>query len=98
MALSTILAAGTGSATSTDVVVLANGQKTVGLFVAEGEVPPRARATVVMETPGADVSIGQLVGGQPLVLSGPGTYKVVRQALAPITTAVGAYADNGEAA
>lgn len=79
MAQSTILAAAQTTATSTDVVVAAGGVATIGLF-ATGDVPPRARAAVYIDTPSGDQFVKFLQGSQPEVISGPGTFRVVRRA------------------
>ena len=79
MAQTTILAAGQTAATSSDVTVAAGAAVTVGLF-ADVAVPPRAVATIYIDTPDGDQFVKQLQGGQPEVISGPGTFRVVRKA------------------
>lgn len=79
MAQTTILAAAQTTATSTDVVVPAGAVVTIGLFAA-GAVPPQARAAVYIDTPSGDQFVKFLQGGQPEVISGPGTFRAVRKA------------------
>lgn len=94
MAQSTILAAGQSAATSSDVTVAAGAVVTVGLF-AEGAVPPRARATIYVDTPSGDQYVKAIEGGQPEVISGPGTFRVVRKAsIAKWGVNVGVYVEN----
>ena len=89
MAQSTILAAGTTAAQSTDVVIIAGVPKVVGLFVATGALDPGVECVVALKTPGADTVIGKLSKTVPAIqLSGPGTYRVIRKA---VTVAVGVY-------
>ena len=79
MAQSTILAAGTTVATSTDVVVAAGSAVTVGIFVASGVIGATDYASVLIDTPGADLSIAQLSNQRLAVqLAGPGTFRVAR--------------------
>lgn len=85
MAQSTILAAGTTAATSTDVVVAAGASVTVGLFAAtELTLQAGAVLTVMIDTPGADNIVQVLDNTQRQVqLFGPGTFRVKR----PVTPA-----------
>lgn len=78
MAQTTILAAGTSAATSTDILVAAGASVTVGLFSAAA-IPPEVRLQILIDTPSADDVVGVLTGAEPvMVLSGPGTYRVSR--------------------
>jgi len=90
MAQVTILAAATSAATSADIV-LADGQtRTVGLFAA-GALPGGGFA-IMLDTPDADVLVGALTAAQPaVVLSGPGTYRVIRSLQ---TVAVGVFTES----
>lgn len=78
MPQSTILASGTSAATSSDVVVAAGTSVALGLFSASA-LPANAGASVVLATPGADMPVGSLSALSPtLVITGPGTFRVVR--------------------
>lgn len=82
MPQTTILAAGSTAATSTDVPVTAGSVACVGLFSAAG-IPRGIELPVMMDTPSLDVQIGTLTAKEPaMVLTGPGTFRVVRAALA----------------
>ena len=89
MAQTTILAAGTTNAQSVDVAITAGIPKVIGLFVASGALDPNVECVVALKTPGSDTVIGRLTYARPaLQLSGPGTYRVIRPAVA---VAVGVY-------
>lgn len=91
MAQSTILASGAGSGTSSDVAVTAGTFVRVGIFVSSGDIPTTASATVMIDTPGADVVLEGLTKGKPIyVFQGPGTIRVVRPAQA---TAIGIFSE-----
>lgn len=90
MAQATILAAGTNAATSTDIVVTDGASKTVGMF-ADEPIPGSIYLTVMMDTPGDDLRVTDLTADVPaVVLAGPGTYRVVRKAVA---NAVGVFTE-----
>lgn len=92
MAQNTILATGSAAATSSDVVVAAGSVVSVGIYSAAG-IPHGVSLSVMMDTPGLDTQIGELTARSPaLILSGPGTYRVVRSALAGAVS-VGAYSE-----
>lgn len=94
MAQTTILAAGQTEATSTDVVVAAGGSATIGLFVASGSVPAGAYLTIKQDTPGGDNTLGSLSREQmALVISGAGTYRVVRPNIADKGVNVGVFSE-----
>ena len=80
MAQTTVLAAGTTAATSSDIVVAAGASVTVGLFTADaGGIPGNTSAQVYIDTPGSDRIIETLSGNRPTaVISGPGTFRVKR--------------------
>ena len=82
MAQATILAAGTTSATSTDVVVAAGAVVTVGIFTAGGLSPPyNLRLDLFMDTPGRDNLVDQLhTDNRQVQISGPGAFRVTRPA------------------
>jgi len=86
MAQSTIMAAATTIGTqSSGITVLAGMSVTAGLFVASGNLPSGASFPVYAETPGpgADTPIGTLTTANPIyVFPGPGTYRIVRNAVA----------------
>ena len=84
MAQSTILAAATTAATSTDVVVATGVHVHVGVFgAATTSLPYAYRMQVMMDTPNGDLVYDKLSSKQPVVkLVGPGTFRVVRAAYA----------------
>ncbi len=90
MAQNTILNSGTTAATSSTFTVASNTNVVVGLFGA-GAVSDSVVCHIKKETPGGDVIIGVLQGSMPVVISGPGIYKVVRPV---VDTAVGVYTDS----
>ena len=94
MAQSTILAAGTSAANSTDVTVAAGAVVSLGIFVASGDVPREALAEVLMDTPGADVVVAELTREHPVTaVSGPGTFRVARRTVGREGTAVGVFSE-----
>lgn len=84
MAQSTVLAANTTAATSSDITVAAGSTVTVGLFssaVAASNLPIGAKFNIRMDTPGDDVVVGTLDNvNRTRLLVGPGTYRVSRVA------------------
>jgi len=81
MAQSTVLAAGTTETTSSDITVAAGSTVVVGLFSAS-KIPEDIFFSLMMDTPSADIKIGDLSDEKPvLMISGPGTYRVKRPAL-----------------
>ena len=81
MAQTTILAAGTTVATSTDVVVAAGSTVSISIFTDNAAgLPGNHSVTVWMDTPSAvDVFVAELTGGSPAtVVSGPGTFRAKR--------------------
>lgn len=90
-ALPTANTTGLGAGTSTDVAIASGSSVTVGLFVASGGVPPQDYATIMQDTPGGDNVVANLSGAKPsAVLSGPGTFRVVK----PVTSvAVGVFTE-----
>lgn len=82
MAQSTILAAGTTEATSTDVAVAAGASVWVGIFSASGDtLPVQVSMIVFQDTPGADNALAFLNNNNRSVrLLGPGTFRITRPA------------------
>lgn len=96
MPQTTILAAGSTDASSSDVVVAAGSNATVGMFVASGTLPTDVTLAVTMDSPGVDITIANLTPQEPaVVLAGPGTFRVVRTVgrLLGSTVAVGAFSE-----
>lgn len=94
MAQNTVLAAGQTAATSSDIVVAAGSQVTVGLFSSAGAIPPGFECQIVADTPGADAYVGRLSNGcRNTVLSGPGTFRVIRPSLTAIGVNIGVYTE-----
>lgn len=92
MAQTTILAAGSTAATSSDVTVAAGAAVSVGIFSAAG-IPSGIALPLYMDTPSLDVQVGLLTSATPaIVLSGPGVFRVRREALAD-SVSVGVFAD-----
>lgn len=91
MAQTTVLAAGTTAAVSSNITVAANTTVKVGLFSSEANaVPLGARFNVMSDTPGADQFVATLDNVyRHHVLAGPGTYRVSRNAYSG--TAFGVY-------
>lgn len=90
MTQTTILESGTAGAISTDVVIPDGATRTVGIF-SSGAIPERVALSIMLDTPGADLFVARLSGAVPaLVLSGPGTFRVVRPLL---TEAVGVFTE-----
>lgn len=78
MAQATILAAAQTAATSSDVTVAAGSVLTVGIF-ATGDIPTGVEIGVYIDTPGSDLIADVLNFVRPAkVISGPGTFRVVR--------------------
>ena len=87
MAQATILASAATAATSTDVTLAAGVYGRIGIFAAEG-ISGNVFATVMQDTPGDDLPVGQLDGHRPvMLLVGPGTWRVKR-AVTPISIGV----------
>lgn len=92
MAQNTILAIGNTAASSSDVVVASGSVVSVGIY-SDATIPRGVSLQVMMDTPGVDMQIGELTASSPaLILSGPGTYRVVRGAIAG-GGSVGAYSE-----
>ena len=92
MPQTTILAAGSTAATSSDVTVAAGEAVSVGIFSAAG-IPADIALPVYMDTPSLDAQVGVLTANVPaIVLSGPGVFRVRREALAG-SVSVGAFSD-----
>lgn len=81
MTQTVILAPGKGKATSVDVVVPDRGAASIGLFMEDGPIPADCRLMIYKATPGADREVLALSRGHAgLLLQGPNTYRVVREA------------------
>lgn len=81
MAMTTILAAGTTNATSSDVVVAVGSTVNIGMFRTSGTIPGSYQMQLVMVTPGVDLLIATLDANNPATqVGGPGTYRVIRNA------------------
>jgi hypothetical protein len=80
MAQSTILAAASTAATSSNIEVTAGNVVTVGLFSPGPDgIPSRASAAVYQDSPGRDVLVTTLEPYHAVTqLFGPGTFRVVR--------------------
>ena len=92
MTQSTILAAGTAAATSSDVVIAAGAVVTVGIFASSGAIPDGVVCSILQDTPGADVLLhDRLDANQPSAqITGPGTFRIAR----PVTSvAIGAFSE-----
>jgi hypothetical protein len=93
MAQTTILAAGTNQATSTDVVVDSGDTVTIGIFSA-GVIPPSIELYVRQKTPSGDNQVARLSKAhQSTMLVGPGTYRVVRKDISALGVSVGVFED-----
>ncbi len=91
MAQTIILAPGTNAATSSDIVLGAGEEKTIGMYVPSGTIPGAIFMTVMLDTPGADTPVGYLTASRPaMAVSGRGTFRVVRGAF---TTAAGVFTE-----
>lgn len=84
MAQTTVLAAATTAGVSTEIVVAAGAQVTVGIFsAAAGTLPEGLPFAIEQDTPGADNVADYLHNHRrTTVLSGPGTFRVRRPAYA----------------
>lgn len=79
MAQAEILAPGSSTATSTDVVLAAGATANLTAYVTPTELWKDTQLTVYIDTVGTDVKYGVLSGPQPyLRVFGPGTFRVVR--------------------
>jgi len=94
MAQTTILAANTTPATSSDVVVAAGGVATIGLF-ASGTIPSGVQVSVRIDSPGDDQPAAVLNLWNPVtVLAGPGTFRAVRPDISSYGVSVGVYTES----
>ena len=93
MAQTTILAAGTTAATSTDVVVAAGASVTIGVFTsAAGGLPGNHHVSVLQVAPSGTTLAFSLSGNTPqAVIAGPGTFRAQRHP--GLTTPIGVYTD-----
>lgn len=94
MAAVSILALGNTASrvTATPVTVAAGETKTVGLYVASGDIPVDVMAYVAMRTPGAPVKFDRLGTSNPAVaLISPGDYDVYIDSVGKAGTQIGAF-------
>ena len=84
MTQSTILAAGTTAATSTDITLSTGAEANVALFTATtGQIPDAAKLELRIDTAGADTTFAILGDELPAVhIRGPGVFRVYRPAQA----------------
>lgn len=93
MPQSTILTAGSTAATSSDVTVAAGAAVSIGVFSAAA-IPSGIELPIYMDTPALDAQVGTLTDDAPvIVLSGPGVFRVRREALAG-SVSIGVFADS----
>lgn len=99
MPQSVVLALGITNATSTDIAVTTT-PVTVAIYGAAGEPPNGYEAKVVLDAPAGEVDFYHegkrvdLTSGNPqFVLTGPGTYRVVRTRLESTTATLGVYTE-----
>lgn len=85
MAQNTPLAAAKTAATSTDIVVAAAANITIGIFTDDAAgIPATEGVLVYLDTPSADLFLFKLDGNCPVrAIRDPGTYRAVRR----VTTA-----------
>lgn len=89
----TILSSGTAAGTSSNVVVAAGSNATVGMF-ATGEIPAGVQLRVVVTTPGDASTVGVLNSLRPnLAIHGPGTFQVIRPDISSYGLSVGAFSE-----
>ena len=89
----TILAAGTGAATSSAVTVSAGSVATVGIF-ATGNIPSHVQCSVVIATPGDNSGVDVLNVNKPsCAIVGPGTFYVKRPDISSYGVSVGAFSE-----
>lgn len=92
MTQSVVLAPGTGAATSADIVLGVEETVTLGIYVASGPIPAGVQVRLVLDTPGADITIATLSAAtKAVLLNGPGTFRVLRGDIAAQGVAVGAF-------
>lgn len=94
MAQATILASAQTAATSTDVVVAAGSQVTIGIF-ATGAIPAGVQVSVAVDTPGDDANATVLNNTRPnTVISGPGTFRAYRPDISAYGVNVGVFTES----
>lgn len=80
-----ILAAGLTAASSADVIVAQGEQVTVGIYSTTANAALKERFEIQQLTPGAANVVGYMGNdARATVLSGPGTFRVIRPALASL--------------
>ena len=81
MTQSTILVAGTGEATSSDITVSQGSSAVVSLFTEDANgIPAGADAAIVYDTGTREVTIGSLNAFTPAqVIQAPGVFRVIRR-------------------
>lgn len=90
MAQTVKLAVGATSATSSDITIASGSEAVVGIYRDAGELPRGYKARVYQDTPGStDTFICELTAEAPvLILSGPGTFRIKRRAMAGVNVGV----------
>lgn len=82
----------TAGAVSDPVAIAAGESKTIGIFVAAGDIPADVQATVRINTPGAPAAIVRLNAYLPAIaVAQPGTYTVRIDSLGVSGVAIGAF-------
>ena len=96
MAQTTILAAGQTPATSTNIVLATGVNATVGIFtdMANGDFPTKSPHWLQVATPGADRKLTDLATNPPQLISGPGTFRVVRPDMTSFNVNTGVYLES----
>lgn len=94
MSQNTVLAAGTTSATSSDIVVAAGATVSVGIFATSATIPDGVQIALRIDSPGDDQRAGVLNMLNPVqVISGPGTFRAVRPDISAYGVSVGVYTE-----
>lgn len=95
MTQNTALAAGQTAATSSDIVVAPGASVTVGLFSTHptGDLPGSFEYWLYADTPAQDRKVIDLGKVPPQVISGPGTYRVVRPDISAFGVDVGVFTE-----
>jgi hypothetical protein len=77
------------------VLVASGAYVTLGAFVASGMLPAGISLRVMIDSPGADIEFTQLRRSHPIVvLSGPGTFRVIRDDITSGGVDVGAWTES----
>jgi hypothetical protein len=93
MAQTTILSAGTNNTYSSDITLAQGETRTVGIFSASA-IPEHIGFQILIDTPQKDMVVGSLCKTTPaLVISGPGTFRVMRPDISNAGVDVGVYTE-----